>query len=219
MCQNRARVVARDESSDGAGRASRGRVSLLLGAALFGMAAAPVGWLVTDHLEQDNDFCNSCHLEADLPLHIAVRRDFDAPEPASLAGAHGRARVDGRAFRCIDCHGGHSLLGRARVKALAAADAFWYVLGRFEEPEGMAWPLWDEDCAKCHADFDQSETPDWQSPRFHQLPVHNAALGVGCVECHVSHETGGIADANFLHADRVRSQCARCHPEFEEDEG
>jgi predicted CXXCH cytochrome family protein len=104
------------------------------------------------------------------------------------------------------------------VKALAAADGLWYVLGRFEEPDGMAWPLWDEDCTQCHPDFDPSEVPAWQSPRFHQLPVHNAALGVDCVECHGSHETGGNADAYFLNADRVRSQCARCHPEFEEDE-
>lgn len=186
------------------------------------MVSAPAGWVVTDVLEQRNAFCNACHLEPGLPLHDAVRRDFEAAVPASLAGLHGRAALEGRAdaaFRCIDCHGGVSLAGRARVKALAAKDAFWYLTGHFEEPDGMRWPLWDEDCVQCHADFDESEPAAWESPRFHQLAVHNVELGVGCVECHQVHEDGGNPDAYFLRATWVRSQCARCHSEFEEGEG
>ena len=186
------------------------------------VATAPLGWVVTDHLERDNDFCTACHLEADVPLHSDIRRDFDALPPVSLAGRHGSAAVEGRAepaFRCIDCHGGAGLLGRARVKALAARDAFWYVVGRFEEPSGMRWPLWDEDCVKCHASFDVSELRAGQSSRFHQLPVHNADLGVACVQCHLTHEAGGNPEAWFIHAAHVRTQCAVCHAEFEEGEG
>jgi hypothetical protein len=175
--------------------------------------------VVTDVLEQQNDFCNACHLEPGVPLHIDVRRDFDAPRAQSLAGLHGQAREDGRDFRCIDCHGGVSLPGRARVKALAAKDAFWYVVGHFEEPDGMRWPLWDEDCRQCHEDFDESEPQSWERPRFHQLAVHNVKLGLGCVECHLSHRPGGDPNAQFLHVRHVRSQCARCHSEFEEGEG
>ncbi len=200
------------------GRASRRR-RLLLAAVLAALALAPVGWTVTERLEQQNDFCTSCHLEPGLPLHRDLRRDFDAAPPASLAGVHGGASVEGRGdpgFRCFDCHGGHSLVGRVRVKALAGLDAFWYVIGHFEEPDGMAWPLWDEDCSKCHDAFDESEVEPWASPRFHQLPVHNEELGVGCVECHLTHDPGGNRGAYFLHADWVRSQCARCHSEFEE---
>jgi hypothetical protein len=181
--------------------------------------AAPAGWLVSDHLEQDNDFCNSCHLAPGQPLHRDVRRDFDAAPPASLAGVHGAARLESRedgAFRCIDCHGGHGLVGRARVKALAAKDAFWYVMGRFEEPQGMRWPLWDEDCRKCHASFDESEGESWRRPRFHQLAVHNVALGVDCVDCHRVHEAGGNPKAYFLETAHVRGQCALCHSEFAE---
>jgi nitrate/TMAO reductase-like tetraheme cytochrome c subunit len=199
----------------------RPRWGLLVVAAAAGMLAASGGWVITDRLEQDNDFCNACHLEPGLPLHDEIRRDFDANPPASLAGAHGLVgnRARGDAFRCIDCHGGVSWLGKLRVKTLAGKDAFWWLVGRFDEPDGMRWPLWDEDCSQCHASFETSEPESWHSPRFHQLPVHNASLGVGCVECHFSHESFVDVAAYFLDAERVRPQCARCHPEFEEGEG
>jgi len=81
----------------------------------------------------------------------------------------------------------------------------------------MRYPLWDEDCRQCHDSFDESGREEWQSPRFHQLPVHNAALGIDCVECHRVHEAGGSPDGFFLAVPWVRSQCARCHSEFEEE--
>jgi hypothetical protein len=192
----------------------------LWAAAIVGTAlAAPAGWLVTDYLERDDDFCNACHLEPGVPLHIDIRRDFQGAPAASLAAAHAQADGETRpegGFRCIDCHGGASLVGRARVKALAAKDTFWYVVGHFEEPAGMRWPLWDEDCTKCHADFDEADPEPWENPRFHQLAVHNVELGVGCVECHSSHMPNGDPKHQFLRASAVRSQCARCHTEFEE---
>ena len=188
---------------------SRPRQALaIVGAAVI--VSALVGWLVTDRLEGDNDFCNACHLESTVPLHVDIRRDFDASPAVSLAGAHGIVTLEAgaaRAFRCIDCHGGVSFPGRARVKALAAQDAFRYVVGRFEEPSEMRWPLWDEDCLQCHPSFDTREPAEWETPRFHQLPVHNTELGVSCVECHRVHDAGGDPDADFLHATWVRSQC------------
>jgi nitrate/TMAO reductase-like tetraheme cytochrome c subunit len=202
----------------------RGR-RLLASAILAGIVSAPVGWMVTDRLEQDNDLCTSCHLTSRIPLHSDIRKDFDTAAPVSLASVHGTADPESgtppaglsdAGFRCIDCHGGVSFVGRARVKALAAKDAFWYLVGRFEEPDGMRWPLWDEDCSRCHADFDENDAEPWRQPRFHQLPVHNVELGVNCVECHLVHETGGSPEAYFLRPPLVRSQCARCHSEFEE---
>jgi len=190
--------------------------------AVAGVVAAPAGWVVSDRLEAQNDFCTSCHLATDAPtpLHRKIRRDFDTRPPLSLAGAHAAAQVEGRAepaFRCIDCHQGTGAVGRARVKALAAKDAFFYVIGRFEEPTSMTHPLWDSDCRKCHASFDESSSPATAgaTPRFHELPVHNAKLGLSCVECHQAHERGGEAASHFLRAEHLRSQCARCHSEFE----
>ena len=200
--------------------ARAGAARLLVLGVLAGGVAGPAGWWLTDRLEQDDDFCNACHLPDGVPLHLENRRDFDATEPVSLAGAHGLARVEGRddpAFRCIDRHGGTGVLGRARVKLLSARDAFWYVVGRFEEPEGMHWPLQDADCARCHPSFSERPADAWRDPLFHELPVHNHELGVSCVSCHWTHEPGGLPEADFLHPRRVRARCAECHPEFEEE--
>lgn len=205
------------------GRAGRAVFRVAAVGGLLGVVAVPGGWVASDRLEQDNDFCNACHLErgpqGDVPLHIAIREDFDRDPPGTLAAVHGAARVASRpeapAFRCIDCHGGTSWPGRMRVKALAAKDALVYLTGRFDEPQGMRWPLWDEDCRKCHARFEPPEQA-WGTPPFHAVSVHNTKMPVACVDCHLVHERGGNADAWFLHAGPVRRQCARCHAEYED---
>lgn len=180
--------------------------------------AAPLGWWASDRLEEDDAFCSACHLPSGAPLHEEKLADFRARPAISLAVAHAaagnEARADG-AFRCIDCHGGTGLAGRARVKLLSARDALVYVTGRFAEPEEMRWPLRDEDCRRCHTKF-ASAASEWEAPNFHELPVHNRELGVGCVECHLAHERGGLAERAFVHPRPVRAQCARCHSEFEE---
>ena len=81
----------------------------------------------------------------------------------------------------------------------------------------MRFPLWDSDCAKCHARFalpDRRQNNNASASPFHSLPVHNSNLGVACVECHTAHEVGADADAYFLNPDHLRAQCARCHSEF-----
>lgn len=188
---------------------------MVLALALAGGLSAPAGWWVTDRLEEDNDFCVACHLTPDVPLHREKRASLDREPATTLAGAHGGARWDDRPFRCIDCHGGAGFAGKARVKLLSAKDAFWYAVGRFDEPDQMHWALRDADCTKCHTTFDERERRVGHDPRFHELTVHNAELGVDCVTCHASHDAGGLEDHYQLHADRVRAECVACHPEFD----
>jgi len=196
------------------------------------LVAGPTGWFVTDALERDNDFCISCHLTEGVPLHIDIRKNFDgvgaldgAPGGSSggasavnLAAVHGAAQVEARsdsgeaAFRCIDCHGGTGLIGRARVKVLALKDSLVYLTGQFDEPRGMEWPLEDADCRKCHGDF-QTKAGEFEAPAFHDLPLHNRDLGVDCVECHVVHHPGDASNY-FLDRQHTREQCARCHADF-----
>jgi nitrate/TMAO reductase-like tetraheme cytochrome c subunit len=178
------------------------------------------GWLVSDRLEADNDFCNACHLRPGVPLHDQIRRNFDARPAPNLAGLHAAAEAPVTATRtlsrCIDCHGGVGLEGRARVKVLAAKDAFFWLIDHFDEPEDMAVPLRDADCMQCHARFaGEAFTGESGGPEpFHSFPVHNSELGVDCVECHTVHDGGADPSLFFLDARHVRTICGRCHSEF-----
>ncbi len=195
--------------------AKRGRLVWI--AAMFAVIGAPTGWVVSDAVERQNDFCNACHLpDGGPPLHLVIREDFDQRPPVNLAGLHASMiRADMSPpdpARCIDCHGGVGFVGKARVKMLAARDALVWLSGDFDEPDHMSTPLVDADCTQCHPHFD--ETPSGlPRPRFHELGVHNRELGVDCVQCHQSHEPGD-AEFHFLDLAHVRNQCANCHSEF-----
>lgn len=195
--------------------AKRGRFGWIV--ALAAIVAAPTGWMVSDAVERQNDFCNACHLpDGGGPLHLSNREGFDTRPPVNLAGLHASTiRADAAPAdpaRCIDCHGGVGFVGKARVKLLAARDALVWLGGDFEEPDHMSTPLLDADCVQCHERFD--ETPSGlPRPRFHELGVHNRELGMACVECHQSHEPGD-AEFHFIDLAHVRSQCATCHSEF-----
>lgn len=174
---------------------------------LLAVLGAPAGWFASDALESNNDFCTSCHLDANTPLHAHKRRDFQASPATSMAAAHHAARAD---FRCIDCHRGASFPNRVRVKALAARDAVMYVLGRFEEPKAMAHPLWNEDCVQCHARYEPE-----RADAFHAIGVHNLPdFGFDCVQCHRAHPTGRDPALSYLTSDDVLPVCRNCHEEF-----
>ncbi len=52
---------------------------------------ACMGWMISDRLERNNDFCTSCHIAPGRPLHAAIRRDFAARGPPCVAERHGLA--------------------------------------------------------------------------------------------------------------------------------
>jgi nitrate/TMAO reductase-like tetraheme cytochrome c subunit len=188
------------------------------------VASACLGWVATDTLEAENDFCNACHLPGGAVLHAEIRDGFDAQAPRNLAGVHGGASTTKggtkgsppRAFRCIDCHGGVGLVARAKVKALAAKDALVWLVGDFDEPDHMEYPLGEADCRQCHEGFSSDEDEQFGQVRFHARSVHNADLGVNCVECHTVHVGGDDASTFYLEPNRVREKCGRCHSEFQE---
>lgn len=197
------------------GRATGSAIWLLLATTLV-FLVVPAAWWTTDLLEADDDFCNSCHLSDGTPLHTEIRKDFDGRPPASLAARHADLalpeRPDSPKIRCIDCHGGVGLIGRARVKLLSVKDSLLYIAGQFEEPETMTSPLWDNDCRQCHEKFPEKER-GFDGEAFHNKPLHNLDLGVDCVECHTAHDVGR-ADLWFLESDHIRMRCAQCHVEY-----
>jgi predicted CXXCH cytochrome family protein len=196
---------------------SRATLLVLVGLGLAGIGA--VSWAVSDRIERQNDFCVSCHLTPEVRLHDPMGRDFVHRPVASLAARHSEvAGRDAQGFHCIDCHGGTSWPGRLRVKLFAATDAAWYFSGHFEEPERMQWPLWDEDCIKCHTSLGTAHSEGSEERPFHAGLGHRENMGVDCVSCHRAHDTGVDPEKSFLRADHVRVQCAHCHSDFR-DEG
>ncbi|MCP5045307.1 MAG: hypothetical protein GY944_30125 [bacterium] len=184
------------------------------------LLAASAGWFVSDAVEANNDFCTACHLPDGNTLHSEIRAGFDASPVYTLAAVHREARVavEGgeRSFRCIDCHAGVGFVGRAKVKLLASKDALVWLAGDFDEPDQMQFPLGEADCRQCHVGFAAAQKDEDEALRFHALAVHNADLGVNCVECHTVHDGGGDEQAFFLNAPVVREQCGRCHSQFQE---
>jgi hypothetical protein len=172
---------------------------------LTALVAAPLGWAISDRLESENEFCVSCHLDADRPLHAQKGREFANVPAVSLAAAHA---AESPGFRCIDCHGGTSAVGRVRVKAVAARDAVRYLLGNFGEPEAMRHPLWNEDCARCHESYEPARDDD-----FHAIADHNTQFAHACVECHSAHPTAR-AELRFLSREVVLPVCRNCHEEL-----
>ena len=134
-------------------------------------------------------------------------KDFLGAPAASLVSAHHGAKPG---FRCIDCHGGASFANKLRVKALSARDAFFYVLGRFEEPREMRHPLWNEDCVKCHAAYEPA-----RDDAFHAIGVHNLPeFAYDCVQCHQAHPTGRQKSLDYLERESLVAVCRNCHEEF-----
>ncbi len=190
-------------------------VRALLGAT-FVVGLGGAAWVVSDRVEQRNDFCNACHLPDGAVLHLGQRLDFDRVMPVDLSGVHGRGFVDARAdgeLRCIDCHSGAGAPERLRVKLIAARDGIRYLLGDFEEPEGMPFDLSAATCRRCHPGFRRSAAPGWTVDSFHGSPEHDGPHAPPCVRCHAVHERDGDPFAYFMSRARVDAQCRSCHGE------
>lgn len=202
-----------DRKAAGA-RSTSGRMRVWLPVVLSFLLVCGIGWIGIDRLEQQNDFCNACHLPDTTPLHLEIRERFDRVIPQNLAGVHGRGWVEDRentAFRCIDCHAGSGLLERGKIKMLSARDGFRYLIGSFEEPDEMAFELSAQACRRCHSSFRHSAAPGWTLTAYHGRPAHDEPEALRCVRCHPVHETNGDAFAYFMNRSRVDRQCQECH--------
>ncbi|HEY8368707.1 MAG TPA: hypothetical protein VIM86_05255 [Thermodesulfobacteriota bacterium] len=192
-----------------------GRLSLL-GALLALSGVLAIGYV--SHRERDNAFCVSCHGPAgsNRPLHAAIfeRYASSARPGPDMATAHAQASPK---VRCIDCHGGTGVLGRARVLALSARDTALYLARWYREPEGMRIaPLRDADCTRCHDAFPIVSADEGEAAAipFHGRVEHHD-LPIACVACHEAHR-GGDARLRYVRDETAVPQCRRCHEGFGE---
>lgn len=177
-------------------------LAMLLGSGAIGLST--LAWV--HKLEEDNAFCNSCHVGG-KPLHTRQYLQVSQGNGHSLGAAHNtRVRDEGgrrRDMRCIDCHKGVSLPENAHFHWVAFRDFVVYLAGQGEEPKKLSRPIPDVNCTTgCHTRI--------TGGKFHQYRAHQGSMNVLCSECHTVHRPGD-GPARTIPAES-KSFCARCHP-------
>jgi len=173
----------------------------LVGLPLLGAATFGAGIVVTDHLEDNNTFCTSCH-----PLHEKKFAEFHPVQGqrVTLAAAH---NLEGdKHVKCIECHIGATVTDKMVIKAIAARDTVAYFLGQFQEPTHLRYALGNRTCLKCHATGGQN--PE-QEDAFHNT-AHHHNMPLICYECHTVHPPATTA-TRFLQHNTVQPLCDACH--------
>jgi hypothetical protein len=159
--------------------------------------------------ENQDQNCASCHTEPET-TYVGRSRAHAAVD---LASAHGPLQSGQTGYgRCIDCHSGAGLLGRAESLTLGANNALKHYAGIARSPSVTTAPIADASCLKCHAPVLTAEGFDNHVHRF--LPrwrERDAAGAATCAQCHSSHTTDGSASAGFLAQSRTLPQCDACH--------
>jgi len=160
------------------------------------------GFMTAAHLEDSDAFCASCHSQPESTF-------YDRSQSATavdLASQH-----HGESTKCIDCHSGPGVIGRASAIQLGAGDLIAFVTTTAKQPAPLTHPISDAACLKCHADTITTRNfnrhfhaflPQWQALD------KNAAT---CVDCHSAHTTDGDPSIMFLQKAHTEEVCQRCH--------
>ena len=164
-------------------------------------------FLVAAHMEDDDSFCASCHTEPESTFFARTQ----ASQAVDLASAHHLTDDPTQATRCIDCHSGSGVSGRAAAIALGATDMVSFVTGNARQPAPLTSPIPDANCLKCHADVTATRSFNRHFHRFlsqWQAVDRNAAT---CVSCHAGHAADGDPSLGFLNEQRATDVCQACH--------
>jgi len=186
-------------------RAGLPRISLLLIAAiLLGLFITGGSFAFAAQLEDHDPFCASCHTQ---PETTYVDRG-QAASAVDLASVHHQHD----ATRCIDCHSGPGLTGRAQtIIQVGAVDLLAYVTHTAKQPAQLTIPIADANCLKCHAEVTQTRS---FNRHFHAFLARWQAVdpkAATCVDCHSAHTTDGDPTATFLQQARTEAVCQSCH--------
>lgn len=187
-----------------------------LGLGLIALAAAGIGTAV--HLENQDTFCASCHTE---PETTYVQR-AQASEPVDLAAAHASYES---ATRCIDCHSGPGLKGRAGALYQGAQDVLAFISGAYHQPTIMENPLGDAPCLKCHVQpsrdnpvsLDDNPQVIASNSHYHWVEYTHAWLEAvpnpqgTCSTCHPAHNDQTKAVLGFRDMQATNAACDACH--------
>jgi predicted CXXCH cytochrome family protein len=154
-------------------------------------------------MEENDSFCASRHTQPESDYYGRSQ----ANNPIDLASFHTTKQT-----RCIECHSGIGVTGRASAIMLGARNAVAYFTRTAKQPAPLTVPVKNDNCVKCHASVYNST--DFNN-HFHQLlprwqaadPIHAAS----CVDCHSAHTTDGNTQTSILSQARIDQVCQSCH--------
>lgn len=157
-------------------------------------------------LENNDAFCASCHTQ---PETTYVQRATQV-RVSDLASYHTQ-----KATRCIDCHSGAGMWGRAQGLQQGAHDLGNYLRGDFHSPAIITNPLSDESCVKCHAKIYERPAGAGKAGTNHYhfyLPQWRQADANAprCLTCHAPHSTA-LESLKFMNQGKVGQLCESCH--------
>jgi predicted CXXCH cytochrome family protein len=156
-------------------------------------------------MEERDSFCASCHTQPETNFYGRSQ----AVNAIDLASFHATKQT-----RCIECHSGIGVTGRASAILLGAHNAEKYFTRTAIQPAPLTVPVGDDNCVKCHASVFNS---NGFNNHFHEYLLRwqsanpNAAT---CVDCHSSHTTDGNAQIAYLSQTKTEQVCQNCHQEL-----
>ncbi len=184
--------------------------SILVGLAVFAVVAAVVGIGGGILLENNDQFCSSCHSQPETTYYERSQQS----DPTDLASLHHFKET-----RCIDCHSGQGFLSRiVGVFRFGVADTLAFYSGNYHNPAVTTRPLSNTACTKCHdlgALSGGNAEPGGQN-HFHSANLQAAWLAAGgpvnrCNVCHPPHQQIGGATTIYTSQDVVNNGCSICH--------
>ncbi len=176
-------------------------VLLLVAAGIFIFIVG--SFSVAASMEEHDSFCASCHTQPETDFY---GRSL-AANPIDLASFHTTKQT-----RCIECHSGVGIPGRASAIMLGARNAVAFYTRTAKQPAPLTVPVGDDHCVKCHASV--YDSTDFNNHFHNFLPRWQAAdpnTAASCVDCHSAHTTDGDAQAAFLSQAKTDQVCQSCH--------
>jgi hypothetical protein len=163
-------------------------------------------------VENLDPFCASCHTQPESEYF-----DRSLRLPSDLASAHTPEEV-----RCIDCHSGPGIAGRAGSLQQGASDLAAFIYGGYAAPAITTNPVGDGGCTKCHdqpsAVKDLSAPVEGISSSHYHFAEYTAEWTLrepdprgSCVICHPGHTLGGLEGQAFSSNAAVQPACEACH--------
>lgn len=182
---------------------------LILGCiAIVSMVILAIGGVgVSLVLENQDEFCASCHTEPEATYY----QQSTQAKLATLAAFHAQKQT-----ACIDCHSGGGILGRSEGLTQGAQDLTAYLSGDYRHPAITTNPLSDDSCTKCHANVlarTQNRGNRATNGHYHFFLARWQAAdpqAAHCITCHTAH-TNGLDGLQFMNQGKVARVCDDCH--------